>query len=177
MRRVVVPISIRLDRSHAVMQATMEWTNSHLWEFRVGETGFGPKDPDGGFSDGPLDASKATLLGVLEDTGCKTLTCLYDFGDGCEHTIKVERIFDGVTGLEVPLTTRTTSATKSSPNGTTRTSIPPSSTSRTSKPNSQPSPTAGPVNPQNPKEDHQAAVNNGRLLDCYGRARSRHRRA
>jgi hypothetical protein len=91
MRRVVVPIAIRLDRLHAVMQATMGWTNSHLWEFRVGETGFGPRDPDGGFGDGPLDASKATLLGVLEDTGRKTLTYLYDFDDGWEHTIKVER--------------------------------------------------------------------------------------
>ena len=102
MRRVVVPVGIRLDRLHAVMQATMGWTNSHLWEFRFGETGFGPRDPDGGFGDGPLDASKATLLGVLEDTGVKTFTYLYDFGDGWEHAIKAERILDGMPGFEVP---------------------------------------------------------------------------
>ena len=41
-----------------------------------------------------MDAKKATLLAVLEDTGAKTLKYLYDFGDGWEHTIKIERIVD-----------------------------------------------------------------------------------
>jgi Plasmid pRiA4b ORF-3-like protein len=30
MRRIVVPTGIKFDRLHAVMQATMSWTNSHL---------------------------------------------------------------------------------------------------------------------------------------------------
>jgi hypothetical protein len=34
---------------------------------------------------------KARLGDVLEDIGTKTLRYLYDFGDGWEHTIKVER--------------------------------------------------------------------------------------
>jgi hypothetical protein len=44
---------------------------------------------------GPTDRStleKARLIDVLEDAGTKTLRYLYDFGDGWEHTIKVERI-------------------------------------------------------------------------------------
>jgi hypothetical protein len=49
-----------------------------------------------------LDASKVTLIGVLEDAGVKPLNYLYNFGDSWEHTIKVERIFDGVPGVEVP---------------------------------------------------------------------------
>lgn len=102
LRRVVVRLGIRLDRLHAVMQAAMGWTNSHLWEFRARGTGWGPRDPDGGFGDGPLDAGKATLLDVLEDTGVKTLKYLYDFGDAWEQTIKLERIFAGVPGLETP---------------------------------------------------------------------------
>ena len=102
MRRVVVPIGIRLDRLHTVVQVAMGWTNSHLWEFRARGTGWGPTVADDGFGDGPLDASKATLLAVLEDTGVKTLKYIYDFGDGWEHTIKIERIFDGVPGLEMP---------------------------------------------------------------------------
>jgi len=102
LRRVVVPIGIRLDRLHSVMQAAVGWTNSHLWEFRARDTGWGPKDADDGFGDGPLDASKTTLLGVLEDTGVKTVAYLYDFGDGWEHTVKVERIFAAVAGLETP---------------------------------------------------------------------------
>jgi Plasmid pRiA4b ORF-3-like protein len=53
-------------------------------------TGWGLPDPD--WPDGPLDARKAKLMDVLEDAGTKTLRYLYDFGDGWEHTIKVERL-------------------------------------------------------------------------------------
>lgn len=73
-----------------VLQVAIGWTNSHLWEFRARDIGWGLPDPD--WADGPLDASKVTLLDVLEDTGARTLRYLYDFGDGWEHIIKVERI-------------------------------------------------------------------------------------
>jgi hypothetical protein len=75
----------------------MGWSNSHLYEIRAGDVGWGEPDPDGG--DGPLDARKARLLDVLEDVGTKTLRYLYDFGDGWEHTIKIERIADAVPAL------------------------------------------------------------------------------
>jgi len=39
---------------------------------------------------------------VLEDAGTKTVKYLYDFGDGWEHTVKVERITDAVPGLTYP---------------------------------------------------------------------------
>ncbi len=77
------------------------WTNSHLYEIRAREVGWGAPDPDWG--EGPLDARKARLLDVLEDTGAKTLKYLHDFGDGWEHTVKVERIADSVPGLIYPL--------------------------------------------------------------------------
>ncbi|GLS22446.1 hypothetical protein GCM10007874_54640 [Labrys miyagiensis] len=91
-RRLEVPASIRLDRLHLTLQAALGWTNSHLYELRVKEIGWGIPDPEWG--EGPLDARKATLLNVLEDTGAKKLRYLYDFGDGWEHTVKIERIVD-----------------------------------------------------------------------------------
>ena len=100
-RRVEVPLTIRLDRLHLVFQAALGWANSHLYEIRARDSGWGMVDPDWG--DGPLDASKSRLLDVLEDTGAKTLKYLYDFGDGWEHTIKVERIADAVPGLLYPI--------------------------------------------------------------------------
>jgi hypothetical protein len=99
-RRIEVPIGIRLDRLHAVLQAAIGWTNSHLWEFRAGDVGWGIPDPR--WSDGPKDASKATLATVLEDTGAKRLTYLYDYGDGWEHTIKIERIGQALPGELYP---------------------------------------------------------------------------
>jgi hypothetical protein len=50
----------------------------------------------------PRNASKASLLEVIEDTGAKTFKYLYDFGDGWEHTLKIERVGDPAPGLAYP---------------------------------------------------------------------------
>ena len=100
MRRPKVPLSIRLDRLHLAIQAAMGWSNSHLYEIRAKDAGWGAPDPD--LHDGPLDARKARLLDVLEDAGTKTLKYLYDFGDGWEHTIKIERLIDPLPGIIYP---------------------------------------------------------------------------
>ncbi|HYX04601.1 MAG TPA: plasmid pRiA4b ORF-3 family protein [Reyranella sp.] len=100
LRRIEVPLAIRLDRLHLVLQAALGWTNSHLYELRAGDIGWGIPDPD--FGDGPLDARKARLIDVLEDLGSKTLHYLYDFGDGWEHTIKIERSYAAAPGVLYP---------------------------------------------------------------------------
>ena len=100
-RRLEVPLTIRLNRLHLVLQAALGWTDSHLYEIRAGGVGWGMPDPD--FDDGPLDARKARLIDVLEDIGTKTIKYLYDFGDGWEHTIKVERVTEAVPGTAYPV--------------------------------------------------------------------------
>jgi len=100
-RELDVPADIRLDRLHAVLQEAIGWTDSHLYEIRAGDTGWGIPDPDWG--DGPLDAGKATLWDVVEGTGTKTLRYLYDFGDGWEHVLKVERLFPAEPGVLYPV--------------------------------------------------------------------------
>jgi hypothetical protein len=90
MRRLDVPLRIRLDRLHLVLQAAMGRTNSHLYEFRAGGAGWGVPDPD--FEGGPLPAAKTTLFDVIEDTGARTIHYLYDFGDGWDHAVRIERI-------------------------------------------------------------------------------------
>ena len=104
-RRIEIPLNIRLDRLHLVLQAAMGWTNSHLWEIRVRDVGFGPPAPREfvAFGDGPSNAAKAILIDVLEDMGAKTLKYFYDFGDGWEHTIRIERILDPTPGVSYPL--------------------------------------------------------------------------
>ena len=51
-RQVEVPLAIRLDRLHLVLQAAMGWTNSHLYEIKARNVGWGLPDPD--FGEGPL---------------------------------------------------------------------------------------------------------------------------
>lgn len=85
-----VPLTIRLDRLHEALRVAMGWTDSHLYEIRIKDIGWSIPDPE--WTDGPLDARKVRLIDALEDTGAKTIRYLYDFGDGWEHTIKIERI-------------------------------------------------------------------------------------
>jgi hypothetical protein len=100
-RRLDVPADIRLDRLHLVLQAAMGWTDTHLYEIRARDIGWGISDPDWG--DGPLDARKATLWDVVEDTGAKTLRYIYDFGDCWEHVIKIERFLPPEPGVLYPI--------------------------------------------------------------------------
>jgi len=103
LRRVEVAFDIRLDRLHLVIQAAMGWTNSHLYELRAGDAGWSTPYPDADWGAGDFfDARKARLGDILEDIGTKKLVYLYDFGDGWEHTIKVERLADPEPGVLYP---------------------------------------------------------------------------
>ena len=102
LRRVEVPFDISLDRLHLVIQAAMGWTNSHLYEIRAGGAGWSTPLPDVDGGRDFLDARKAKLDDVLADVGAKTLRYVYDFGDGWEHTIKVERLADPEPGALYP---------------------------------------------------------------------------
>ena len=102
LRRVEVPLTLRLDRLHLTIQAAMGWTNSHLYEIRAGDVGWSTLYPEADWPDDFLDARKARLGDVLEDVGTKTLKYLYDFGDGWEHTIKIERLIAPEPGILYP---------------------------------------------------------------------------
>lgn len=101
MRQIEVPLNIRLDRLHQVIQAAMGWSDSHLYEFRAGGARWGVPDPDG-FNDGPMSAKKATLQKLIEDTGGKTIQYIYDFGDDWDHSIRVERVLEAAPGVTYP---------------------------------------------------------------------------
>src|SRR5207249_8405783 len=77
-------------------------TNSHLYEIRADGVRWSTPYPDQDWAGEFLDARKARLGDVLEDVGTKTLKYLYDFGDGWEHTIKVERLIDPEPGILYP---------------------------------------------------------------------------
>jgi hypothetical protein len=99
-RRVEVPLALGLDQLHLVIQAAMGWTNDHLYEFRAGDVGWGQPDPD--WADDMLDAGTARLGDLIGEGRAKTLRYTYDFGDGWDHTIKVERIAEAAPGVAYP---------------------------------------------------------------------------
>ncbi|SEU08964.1 plasmid pRiA4b ORF-3 family protein [Paracoccus homiensis] len=101
MRHIEVPLKIRLDRLHEVMQTAMGWTDTHLYELRVGDAGWGMPDPDG-FYDGPMDAKKMTLEKLIDRTGTKTIQYIYDFGDDWDHSIRYERVNEASPGMTYP---------------------------------------------------------------------------
>lgn len=103
MRRLIVPVTLRLDRFHLTLQAAFGWTNSHLFEFIAGEERWGIPDPDGDFGPQPIDARKARLCDIVQETGAKTIHYLYDFGDSWDHVIKLEKWFENTMTEGLPL--------------------------------------------------------------------------
>jgi hypothetical protein len=85
-RRLLVPAAIRLDRLHQVIQAAMGWQNSHLHVFTDGQADYGIPDPDLEFR----DERTATLGELLPREGSRA-RYTYDFGDGWEHEIALEK--------------------------------------------------------------------------------------
>ena len=86
-RRLLVPQDLTLPRLHAILQAVMGWTNSHLHQFKVSELSFA--EPHHEFEPGPIDYRRITLNQIAARQGS---TCVYeyDFGDSWDHLIEVE---------------------------------------------------------------------------------------
>lgn len=72
-RTLEVPLDIRLNRLHFVLQVAFGWTDSHLWEFRAGDGRWGRPDPDWP-DDGTLDAAGVSFGGVIASLEPQTLT-------------------------------------------------------------------------------------------------------
>ena len=89
-RRLLVPGSITLAQLHEVIQTAMGWTNSHLHEFVVGEHSY--SDPE--FEIDEARSEYRYRLARLAPRVRNTIAYLYDFGDGWEHQIRVERIIE-----------------------------------------------------------------------------------
>lgn len=89
-RRVKVPGSIKLSQLHVVLQSTMGWLGGHLHSFTIGETEYGVPDPDFEMGSPVQREDRVTLARALG--AYRTFRYLYDFGDGWEHRIKVEKI-------------------------------------------------------------------------------------
>ncbi|MBW2262511.1 MAG: DUF1841 family protein [Deltaproteobacteria bacterium] len=87
-RRLLVPSDISLDQLHQVLQLSFGWTDSHLHEFDDSGRIMGEPDPDD--DDPPEDEAGITLKEILSRVG-NAFIYLYDYGDGWEHSIVLEK--------------------------------------------------------------------------------------
>ncbi|MFA5265396.1 MAG: plasmid pRiA4b ORF-3 family protein [Opitutaceae bacterium] len=95
-RRLLVPADIKLSKLHAVLQTSMGWEESHLHVFRHEDKTYEPaahRQLGGGFfvPDENQDEAKVRLADLLHAKG-DWLVYEYDFGDGWEHEVRVEKI-------------------------------------------------------------------------------------
>lgn len=98
-RRIQVASSINLRRLHDVIQAAMGWTQSHLYQFEVGDKDIGEPDGEDVL---PLQSAKRTQLRRIAPDAGATFSYLYDFGDGWQHQIVVEQVLPPEDGAHYP---------------------------------------------------------------------------
>lgn len=90
-RRLLVDSNTKLDALHLAIQITMGWTNSHMHQFMDGyQIFYGHPNPDiGGFK--VADESQFRLSELLQAEK-DSLLYEYDFGDGWQHKVILEKI-------------------------------------------------------------------------------------
>jgi len=88
-RRLVVPASATLADLHVIIQYAMGWDDYHLHVFDVGGIRYGVPEPELQFR----DEARVRLSDVAPTERAK-FRYEYDFGDGWEHDIVVEKILD-----------------------------------------------------------------------------------
>jgi hypothetical protein len=99
-RRIVVGSDTTLGELAPILEAAMGWLGGHLHAFEVDGTRYGTPDPDWDLDD--LDEDEFLLGDVLPAVGSK-MRWDYDFGDGWEHTVLVEKIGPADPEVEYPV--------------------------------------------------------------------------
>ena len=99
-RRVLVPESVTLAKLHGILQTAMGWHGGHLHEYVIGRLHYGIPDEDDPSPEPTVD-ERRVRLNTLVEAGARRFTYLYDFGDGWEHTIKVEDLVAPSTGPKI----------------------------------------------------------------------------
>lgn len=95
-RTVIVPEEFDFDKLHYVIQCVMNWDDSHLYQFNIGDffasdsIGLDDEDDDFfGFQKYKKFDATETLLSDFFNGQLKKINYIYDFGDSWEHIITV----------------------------------------------------------------------------------------
>jgi hypothetical protein len=102
-RRVEVPLDMRLDDLHFVLQIAIGWQNGHPFEFRIEGT---DEEKRWGLADrtdpnAPVAADTATLADLLAH-GQSVFHYDYVFGEDWAHTVEVETVISASIDMRYP---------------------------------------------------------------------------
>lgn len=89
-RRFIVNSNTKLPDLHKIIQSVMGWTNSHLHHFIKDRKRYAEPDEES-YMDDDIDYRKIKLNQVLSKEK-QSFSYEYDFGDGWDHTIVLEKI-------------------------------------------------------------------------------------
>jgi hypothetical protein len=105
--RRIETANVPLSKLHEQIQTAMGWTNSHLHQFAVGNDCYmDPRGLDGDLNDWASDNTGISIAKLVERHGPKLkLRYDYDFGDGWEHKVVLEKIIQPQAGVTYPLCT------------------------------------------------------------------------
>lgn len=103
-RRVLIQSDLLLSDFHKVIQTSMGWTNSHLHQFIKDEIFYSERLPDDITREEMsnvdyVNMKVSDLLRKEEDR----IIYEYDFGDGWNHDLILEKILPGDNELEFPI--------------------------------------------------------------------------
>ena len=103
-RRILISSDILLSDFHKIIQTTMGWTNSHLHQFVKNRTFYLERLPDDDMWDelNNVDYKKIKISDLLKSEKDK-IVYEYDFGDGWEHDIVLEKILSYDKNAEYPV--------------------------------------------------------------------------
>jgi hypothetical protein len=98
-RRFQVKKETTLLKLHKILQIVMGWEDGHLHVFQIGALRFGEPDPEEEYE--VIDERKIKLSQIAPSDPL-TFEYMYDFGDGWQHEIAIEKGVDKETGVLYP---------------------------------------------------------------------------
>ncbi len=96
---------LTLEKLHELIQTAMGWTNSHLHQFEVAGTRYvHPQFMMGDFDDsGAIDYSGIRIGDLVSKHGSGLrMGYEYDFGDGWQHDVVLEKVTESEAGTKYP---------------------------------------------------------------------------
>ena len=91
-RRLIVPVWTTLDRLHAVLQAALGWTDSHLHVFEIDGERIGVPYELHDLAEVYTRSGRLVRLLDVVERGCRRFVYEYDFGDSWRHEVDVEDV-------------------------------------------------------------------------------------